>query len=113
VQLGVYTVLLADMPFEDALVYLTQWWIHTVEFGCGGFSGTAHADPGLLLNDNAALQTFQSLLEKYNVAISALNCSGNPIHPNVEKARSFHETYKNGALLAEKLGVKTVITFSG
>ena len=112
-QLGVYTVLLADMPFEDALVYLTQRWIHTVEFGCGGFSGTAHADPGLLLNDNAALQTFQSLLENNNIAISALNCSGNPVHPNVEKARSFHEAFNKGVLLAEKLGVKTVITFSG
>ena len=112
-QLGVYTVLLAEMPFEDALDYLTQRGIHTVEIGCGGFSGTAHADPDLLLNDDAALRNFKAMLEKYNVNISALNCSGNPVHPKPEKAHFYHQAFEKGVLLAEKLGVDTVITFSG
>jgi sugar phosphate isomerase/epimerase len=112
-KLGVYTVLLADMSFEDALKYLTARDIHTVEIGCGGFSGLAHADPNVLLNDDGALRDFQALLDKYEVEISALNCSGNPVHPQKEKAREYHQVYEKGILLAEKLGVDTVITFSG
>jgi sugar phosphate isomerase/epimerase len=112
-KLGVYTVLLADMPLEEALHYLTERGIHVVEIGCGGYSGTAHADPDLLLNDDQALQDFQDLLEQYDVEISALNCSGNPVHPQGDVADQFHTAYEKGVLLAEKLGVETVITFSG
>ncbi len=112
-KLGVYTVLLADMPLEEALQYLTERGIHVVEIGCGGYSGTAHADPDLLLNDDQALQDFQDLLEQYDVEISALNCSGNPVHPQGDVADQFHTAYEKGVLLAEKLGVETVITFSG
>lgn len=112
-KLGVYLALLADMSFEQALVYLTQRDIHVVEVGCGGYSGTFHADPDILLNDERALNNFTNLLEQYHVEISALNCSGNPVHPQKKIADEFHIAYEKGVLLAEKLGVKTVITFSG
>ncbi|MEA3326718.1 MAG: sugar phosphate isomerase/epimerase [Chloroflexota bacterium] len=112
-KLGVYTVLLAPMTLEDTLKYLTKRGIHTVEIGCGGYSGVAHADPDILLYDDNAFEAFKNLLEKYKVDISALNCSGNPVHPNKEIAQSYHKAYEKGVLLAEKLGVDTVITFSG
>jgi sugar phosphate isomerase/epimerase len=112
-KLGVYAVLLADLSFEDALRYLTERGIHTIEIGCGGYSGTAHADPDVLLADDKALRDFQTLLEKYQVNISALNCSGNPVDPQREKALAFHEAWEKGVLLAEALDVETVITFSG
>jgi sugar phosphate isomerase/epimerase len=112
-KLGVYTALLSSMSFEEALKYLTQRGIHTVELGCGGYSGTFHADPDVLLEDKSALADFTKLLEKYEVEISALNCSGNPVHPNKETAKSFHNAFEKGVLLAEMLEVETVITFSG
>lgn len=112
-KLGVYTVLLANMAFEEALIYLTKRGIHTIEIGCGGFSGTAHADPDILLQDDCAFEVFTDLLRKFKVDISALNCSGNPVHPQAEIANSYHEAFEKGVLLAEKLGVDTVITFSG
>lgn len=112
-RLGVYTALLSNMTLESALDYLTQRGIHTVELGCGGYSGTFHADPDILLVDKTALIDFKKLLEKYEVEISALNCSGNPVHPDKETAQNFHVAFEKGVLLAEKLGVETVITFSG
>ncbi len=112
-KLGVYTVVLAEMSLEETLQYLTRKGIHVVEIGCGGYSGTAHADPDIMLNDDETLGAFQALLEKYDVEISALNCSGNPMHPQKDVADSFHRAYEKGVLLAEKLGVDTVITFSG
>ena len=35
------------------------------------------------------------------------------MHPDKEIARAFHEDFENTVLLAEKLGVDTVVTFSG
>jgi len=112
-ELGVYTVLFSDLSLEETLSYLTEKGIHVVEIGAGGYSGTAHADPDELLNDGQALEEYKELLEKYNVEISALNVSGNPVHPQQEVADSFHEAYQKGVLLADKLGVDRVITFSG
>jgi sugar phosphate isomerase/epimerase len=112
-RLGVYTVLFSDQSLEETLKYLTAKGIYTVELGAGGYSGTAHADPDVLLNDDQALNDFLALLDKYEVKISALNCSGNPVHPDKETAEKFHQAYENGVLLAEKIGVDTVITFSG
>ena len=45
--------------------------------------------------------------------LSAIACHGNPVHPNAEVAAKFHKDFENAVLLAEKLGVDTVITFSG
>ena len=112
-KLGVYTVLFSDQSLEQTLRYLTGKGIHTVELGAGGYSGVAHADPDVLLNDDKACDEFLSLLDRYDVCISALNCSGNPVHPDKEKAEKFHQAYEKGILLAEKIGVDTVITFSG
>jgi sugar phosphate isomerase/epimerase len=112
-KLGVYTVLFSDQSLEETLKYLTQKGIHTVELGAGGYSGTAHADPDILLHDEKARKDFLALLADYQVEISALNCSGNPVHPDKAKAQKFHQAYEKGVLLAEKIGVSTVITFSG
>lgn len=112
-KLGVYTVLFSDQNLEETLKYLTGKGIHVVELGAGGYSGTAHADPDLLLNDSGAFADFKALLEDYQVEISALNCSGNPVHPRQDVANEFHEAYQKGVLLAEKLEVPRVITFAG
>lgn len=112
-KLGVYLALLADLPFEQALAYLVQRGIYVVEIGCGGYSGTFHADPDVLLNDDIAFNHFTNILKKNQVEISALNCSGNPVHPQPTIAKEFHLAFEKGICLAEKLGVDTVITFSG
>ena len=52
-------------------------------------------------------------LKKYNLEIAALSTHGNPVHPNREIARQFHEDFENAVMLAEKMHVDTVVTFSG
>jgi sugar phosphate isomerase/epimerase len=112
-KLGVYTALVADRSLEEALKYLTAKGIHVVELGSGGYSGTAHANPDELLQDDKKLAAMRDLLVKYDTEISALNCSGNPVHPQKDIAQKAHEDYEKTVLLAEKLGVKKIITFSG
>lgn len=112
-KLGVYTALVADRSLEEALQYLTAKGIHVVELGSGGYSGVAHANPDELLHDPVKFNAFVDTLKRYDTEISALNCSGNPVHPQQDLARKYHADYEKTILLAEKLGVKKVITFSG
>ena len=112
-KLGVFTVLLASKTLEETLEYLSSIGVQMVELGTGGYPGNSHANPDILLNDEAALDKFKKLFPKYNIEISALSCHGNPVHPNKEIAESFHEDYIKTILLAEKLGIDQINTFSG
>ena len=112
-KIGVITNLLGNLPLEQALEYFTSKGIEMVEIGCGGYPGNAHADPETLLNDPAKLAEFKALIKKYNVEISALSCHGNPVHPNKEIAKQFDDAIRSTILLAEKLGVHQINTFSG
>ena len=80
-KLGVFTTLLSNLSFEEALKYFTSLGIEMVEIGCGGYPGNAHANPDVLLNDEKALEDFKALLKKYNVEISALSCHSKQIQP--------------------------------
>ena len=112
-KLGVFTCVCGDKPLEEALKYFSEKGIEMVEIGCGGYPGKSHADPEVLLADDKKLEEFKALIKKYNLEISALSCHGNPVHPNKEIAAEFDKTIKNTILLAEKLGVEVINTFSG
>ena len=112
-KIGVITNLLGNLPLEQALEYFASKGIEMVEIGCGGYPGDAHAKPAELLANDEKCEAFLALLKKYNVEISALSCHGNPIHPNKEIAKQFDDAMHNAVLLAEKLGVHQINTFSG
>ena len=112
-KLGVLTTLLSNLPFEEALKYFKSLGIEMVEIGCGGYPGNAHANPDELLENSAKLEDFKALIKNYDVEISALSCHGNPIHPNKQIASEFDRTIRQTILLAEKLGLHQINTFSG
>lgn len=112
-KLGVFTCLLGDLPFEDALKYFASLGIEMIEIGCGGYPGNAHADPEVLLRDEEKFSEFKALIAKYNLEISALSCHANPVHPNKAIAADFDKAIRDTILLAEKLGISRINTFSG
>ena len=112
-KLGVLTNMLGGWPLEKALSYFTSLGIEMVEIGAGGYPGKDHADPAVLLHSETELQQFKDLLAKYNVEISAISCHGNPVHPNKDVAKQFDDEMRQAILLAEKLGVHQINTFSG
>ncbi|MBE5791373.1 MAG: sugar phosphate isomerase/epimerase [Clostridiales bacterium] len=111
--LSVFAVLLQDRPFEEACQYLASKGVQAVEIGCGGFPGKAHCDAKDFLEHPEKIEKMLETLKKYNLKIAALSTHGNAVHPNKEIARQFHEDFENAVLLAEKMGVDTVVTFSG
>lgn len=112
-KLGVFTVLLGGKSLEEALGYLSNLGVQAVEIGTGGFPGTDHADPDELLEDPAKVEELKDLIDKYDMVISALSCHGNPVHPQKEIADKFHSDFEKTILLAEKLGLDRINTFSG
>jgi sugar phosphate isomerase/epimerase len=112
-DVGVLTVPLSKKSFEETCKYLNSLGVKYIEVGTGGYPGNAHANPDVLLNDDNALNSFKSTIQTYNLTISALSCHGNPVHPNHEIAKKDHHDFEKTVLLAKKLGVDTVITFSG
>lgn len=112
-KLGVFTTLLSNLSLEESLKYFKSLGIEAVEIGCGGYPGNAHANPEILLNDAKALDTFKGLIKDYDVEISALSCHGNPVHPDKATAKYFDDAIRNTILLAEKIGIHQINTFSG
>ena len=112
-KLGVFTTLLSNLSLEESLKYFKSLGIEAVEIGAGGYPGNAHANPEILLNDAKELDTFKGLIKDYDVEISALSCHGNPVHPDKATAKYFDDAIRNTILLAEKLGIHQINTFSG
>ena len=112
-KLGVFTAILDHQPLETALDYLQGLGVQAVELGCGGTAGHSHANPEILLNDAGALREFQRTIDRHHMEISALSCHGNPVHPNPETARAYDKTIRDTILLAQRLGLRRINTFSG
>ncbi len=112
-KLSVLANLYGAKPLEETLRILTGLGVHTVEIGAGGYPGKAHCNPAELLADEKKYNEFVALFKKYDVEICALAAHGNPLHPNKETAKQYDEDFRNAILLAEKLGIDTIIGFSG
>lgn len=112
-QLSVLTAPYYHLSLEATLEKLSAIGVQAVELGAGGYPGTGHLNVPELLADPAKIQELLALLAKYKMHISAIACHGNPVHPQVAMADDFDAQFRDAIRLAQKLGVETVITFSG
>jgi sugar phosphate isomerase/epimerase len=111
-KVGLFAVLLARLSLDEVLKKIKPLGIKTLELGTGNYPGDPHLKLDWL-NSAGKLREFKKRLEDHGVSISALSCHGNPLHPNKKIADEHAETNRKTILMAEKLGVRTVIDFSG
>lgn len=104
---------MSDMSLKDALAYFKSIGIEMIEIGCGGYPGNAHANPEVLLADEGKFKEFMDTIADSGLTVSALNCHGNPVHPQKDIAEKYDRTIRNTILLAEKMGLHQINTFSG
>lgn len=104
---------LNQMGLEESLAYLHSLGVDSMEIGAGGYPGTAHLDPKEYLGHPEKVEQLKALLKKYDMKFSAFACHGNPVHPNKEIAKKFHDEFVDAMKLAVQFGVDTVIGFSG
>ena len=111
--LSVLANLYHGVKLPDVLDKMKELGIHSVEIGAGGYPGKEYCDPAVLLKDRTAFYKFMESFNAYDIDICALAAHGNPVHPDRDLAASFDADFKNAVLLAEKLEIDTVVTFSG
>jgi sugar phosphate isomerase/epimerase len=87
--------------------------VQDLEIGVGGYSGSPHCDPDGLLRNAKALRRWQAVVDHAGLGISALNVSGNPLHPNPEIAERHDADLRKAIRLAATLGVNRVVAMSG
>lgn len=112
-KLSVLANLYGKKSLDETLKILSSLGVHTAEIGAGGYPGKAHCNPEVLLADEGKFREFVETFKKYDVEICALAAHGNPVHPDAAKAEAYDRDFRNAVLLAEKLGLDTVIGFSG
>ncbi len=111
-KVGLFTALFAKLGLDEVIKKIKPLGIRTVELGTGNYPGDPHIKLDWL-NQSVKLKEFKQKLDDQGISISALSCHGNVVHPNKEFAQNSAETNRKTILLAEKLGVKNVIDFSG
>jgi sugar phosphate isomerase/epimerase len=111
-KVGIFTVLLSQMPLNRVFEHIKALGIDTVELGTGNYPGDAHCKLSMLQN-HSALTDFKTMLSDHGVSISALSCHGNALHPVESRAQAARKISRDTILLAEKLGVPSVVDFSG
>ncbi len=112
-KLGVFTVLFGQQPFEEALDYIKSVGLDAIEVGTGNYPGNAHCPLDGLLNSEGRRRAWKGAIDERELSLEALSCHGNPLHPDKKFAQAHHETFRKTVRLAEMLGVKTVVAFSG
>ena len=111
-KIGLVTDSLSHLSLDMLLPRARTMGITMLEFGCGNWSRAPHLDLDGLLADTDARQIFLGKLRAHGMAISALNCSGNPLHPGVSGAAHRAVTSKT-IRLAGLLGIDRVVMMSG
>jgi len=112
-KLSICTDVFGKIPFTEMLDKVKAYGIDAVEMTAGGWGGCCFIPSAEdLINDDAKREAFKAELDKRGIAISALNCSGNPLVDS-DMGRAHSKTIHDTAVLAGKLVVKTIVMMSG
>ena len=112
-KLGVLTCPLYSLPADDAFAWLGSRGVECVELGTGGYPGNRHCDADELLADGGKLGALKESLKRHGLTVAALSVHSNHVHPDKAVRDVAAKEYTATLRLAEKLGVRTVVTFSG
>jgi sugar phosphate isomerase/epimerase len=111
-HIGMITDSLAALSVDDLLDNAAGLGIAQLEFAGGNWSKAPHLALDPLLDSADLRRDFAAKLRERGLSISALNCSGNPLHPGAIGERHREITRKTIAL-AGLLDVERVVMMSG
>jgi sugar phosphate isomerase/epimerase len=112
-KLGAYTACLHDKPLDEALAILAGMGLDSAEINSGGFLPPVHIPMDDLKASESARQDYLGTFEAAGVALTALNCNGNPLDPNPVVGPQHAQSLLDSIEVAGLLGVRRVVTMSG
>jgi sugar phosphate isomerase/epimerase len=113
IPIGVFDPVFGKLGIDEMLDKISGMGIEAIEIGTGGYPGTSHCPIQELLADPAKLRAWKKKFDDRNIMIATLSCHGNPVSPDTKLAARDNQSFRNTVLLAEKLGVKVIVGFSG
>jgi sugar phosphate isomerase/epimerase len=111
-KIGMITDSLGGLDFAGLIRSAGELGIEMLEFSAGNWSPAPHLKLDALLESEAARKDFTARIRDYGLGISALNCSGNPLHPG-EHGRRHDAVTRKTIKLASLIGVERVVMMSG
>jgi len=113
IPIGVFDPVYDKLTLDEMLDKVSALGLEAMEIGTGGYPGTKHCPVAELLEDPAKAKAWQKKFEDKGIRVATLSCHGNPIHPDSAHAARDAESMRRAILLAERLGVKVIVGFSG
>ena len=80
-RIGMVTDSLSHLPLDELLRTAAELGIAMLEFPCGNWSSAPHLRLDAMLDSERMRGEFMAKLRDHGLSLSALNCSGNPLHP--------------------------------
>ncbi|HEY1369022.1 MAG TPA: sugar phosphate isomerase/epimerase [Gaiellaceae bacterium] len=114
-RIGLVLEAFLDRTLEEVLDFLAASapGVTDLEVGVGGFAPAPHCDARLLVRDASARRSWQQGIESRGFRVSALNVSGNPLHPDPERAVVHDRELRDAIRLAALLEVDRVVAMAG
>jgi sugar phosphate isomerase/epimerase len=113
IPIGVFDPVYADLSLDAMLDKVSALGLEAMEIGTGGYPGSNHCPIDELLGDPAKAKAWVKKFEDRGLRVATLSCHGNPVHPDAKHAARDAETFRKTVLLAERIGVKVIVGFSG
>src|SRR5256885_4774974 len=111
-KIGMITDSLPGTDFDTLLAIAARLELDMLEFGCGNWSSAPHLDLDRMLESESERRNFKARVADHGIAISALNCSGNPLHPG-EHGKRHDAVTRKVIKLASLMGIERVVMMSG
>ena len=111
-KIGMITDSLGGLDFAALIRAAAELGIEMLEFAGGNWSSAPHLKLDALIESETARKDFIGRVRDYGIEISALNCSGNPVHPG-EHGRRHDAVTRKTIKLASLMGVDRVVMMSG
>lgn len=103
---------LGHLGLDELLDTSASLGIQRIEFACGNWSRAPHIQLDAMLESAVLRRDFMAKVADHGLAISALNCSGNPLHPG-DHGRRHREVTSKTVRLAGLMGIERVVMMSG
>ena len=110
-KIGIYTAVLHDRDLTDALDVIASLGLSGAEINSGGFLPPRHLPIDDVMSSDVKRDEYLALFSDRGIKLTALNCNGNPLHPNPEVTHG--DDVFDAIRIAARLGVDRVITMSG
>ncbi|MFJ9565134.1 sugar phosphate isomerase/epimerase family protein [Streptomyces fuscichromogenes] len=111
-KIGLNTDSVGQLTLDETLDLAAELGLDHVEFATGAWSTAPHVDIDRLLDSESARRELLARVADRGLAISALTCSGNPLHPG-PSGREHDQVARRTIALAPLLGVERVVMMSG